>query len=295
MKIFTSGARCVGSQIERIEEGFVQLGHELTQDITSADLIYVNNAWYDEVIAAKQAGQIKGKTIFTVLDLAPHVSDFPVQKLKEQLKYADHVCTISKFVQQDLKNRAGFDSTVIYQPIKKVYRTGVKKHNFKAMLVGRVNDPAKKAVESVQALIAAGLNGGDVITVGREQPFYGGAWANSVSDEVLNEIYNSVDFVMCMSTSEGMGLPALEAMSVGAVPVLPRDLTTREEFFPTQVFPEYELVKDAETAKDFMLTLMQDKERIREMKTRLVNHFESFWREKLNGVGVAKKILEVVK
>jgi len=295
MKIFTSGARCVGSQIERIEEGFLQLGHEITTDITSAGLVYANNAWYDEIIEAKKAGKIKGKIVFTVLDLAPHVPDFPVQKLKEQLVYADHICTISKFVQQDLKNRAGFDSTVIYQPIKKVYRTGVKKHNFKAMLVGRVNDPAKKAVESVQALIAAGLNGGDVITVGREQPFYGGAWANSVSDEVLNEIYNSVDFVMCMSTSEGMGLPALEAMSVGAVPVLPRDLTTREEFFPTQVFPEYEFVKDAETAKDFMLTLMQDKERMCEMKTRLVNHFESFWRENLNGVGVAKKILEVVK
>jgi len=98
-----------------------------------------------------------------------------------------------------------------------------------------------------------------------------------------------------MSTSEGMGLPALEAMSVGAVPVLPRDLTTREEFFPTQVFPEYEFVKDAETAKDFMLTLMRDKERMCEMKTRLVNHFERFWRENLNGDGVAKKILEVVK
>jgi len=295
MKIFTSGARCVGSQIERIEEGFLQLGHEITTDITSAGLVYANNAWYDEIIEAKKAGKIKGKIVFTVLDLAPHVPDFPVQKLKEQLVYADHICTISKFVQQDLKNRAGFDSTVIYQPIKKVYRTGVKKHNFKAMLVGRVNDPAKKAVESVQALIAAGLNGGDVITVGREQPFYGGAWANSVNDEVLNEIYNSVDFVMCMSTSEGMGLPALEAMSVGAVPVLPRDLTTREEFFPTQVFPEYEFVKDAETAKDFMLTLMRDKERMCEMKTRLVNHFERFWRENLNGDGVAKKILEVVK
>ena len=295
MKIFTSGARCVGSQIERIEEGFLQLGHEITTDITSAGLVYANNAWYDEIIEAKKAGKIKGKIVFTVLDLAPHVPDFPVQKLKEQLVYADHICTISKFVQQDLKNRAGFDSTVIYQPIKKVYRTGIKKHNFKAMLVGRVNDPAKKAVESVQALIAAGLNGGDVITVGREQPFYGGAWANSVNDEVLNEIYNSVDFVMCMSTSEGMGLPALEAMSVGAVPVLPRDLTTREEFFPTQVFPEYEFVKDAETAKDFMLTLMRDKERMCEMKTRLVNHFERFWRENLNGDGVAKKILEVVK
>jgi len=295
MKIFTSGARCVGSQIERIEEGFLQLGHEITTDITSAGLVYANNAWYDEIIEAKKAGKIKGKIVFTVLDLAPHVPDFPVQKLKEQLVYADHICTISKFVQQDLKNRAGFDSTVIYQPIKKVYRTGVKKHNFKAMLVGRVNDPAKKAVESVQALIAAGLNGGDVITVGREQPFYGGAWANSVNDEVLNEIYNSVDFVMCMSTSEGMGLPALEAMSVGAVPVLPRDLTTHEEFFPTQVFPEYEFVKDAETAKDFMLTLMRDKERMCEMKTRLVNHFERFWRENLNGDGVAKKILEVVK
>ena len=295
MKIFTSGARCVGSQIERIEEGFIKLNHEITSDITSADLIYVNNAWYDDIIAAKQSGQIKGKIVFTVLDLAPHVPDFPVQKLKEQLQYADHVCTISQFVQQDLKNRTGFDSTVIYQPIKNVYYTGIKKHNFKAMLVGRVNDPAKKARESIQALISAGFNGGDVVTVGREQPFYGGSWANSASDEVLNELYNSVDFVMCMSESEGMGLPALEAMAVGAIPVLPYNLTTREEFFPSQVFPEYTFVKDSESAKDFMLTLMQNKEKMIEMKNRITKHFNENWSGKLSGAGVAGKILEVVK
>jgi glycosyltransferase involved in cell wall biosynthesis len=295
MKIFTSGARCVGSQIERIEEGFLQLNHEIITDITLADLIYVNNAWYDDIIATKQSGKIKGKIVFTVLDLAPHVPDFPVQKLKEQLGYADYICTISKFVQQDLKNRTGFDSTVIYQPIKKVYRTGIKKHNFKAMLVGRVNDPAKKARESVMALMSAGFNGGDVVTVGREQPFYGGSWANSASDEFLNELYNSVDFVMCMSESEGMGLPALEAMSVGAIPVLPHNLTTREEFFPSQVFPEYTFIKDSESAKDFMLTLMQNKEKMIEMKNRLMKHFNENWSGKLGGMGVAGKILEVVK
>ena len=100
---------------------------------------------------------------------------------------------------------------------------------------------------------------------------------------------------MCMSESEGMGLPALEAMAVGAIPVLPYNLTTREEFFPSQVFPEYTFVKDSESAKDFMLTLMQNKEKMIEMKNRITKHFNENWSEKLSGVGVAGKILEVVK
>lgn len=295
MKIFSTGATFFGGQIDRINQGFISLGHEITPYIDDADLVYSNNFWNDQIIKDKIAGHIRGKIIFNCLDIAPHLLDFPLDRFKGQAKYADAITTISTFVQNDLKARAGVESTVIYNPIKPITRLAEKpQRRYRAMFVGRVNDPAKNTIVAAQALYLLGFSPNEVITVGDQPPFFGGDYWGIAMDEQLNQLYNEVDFVMFTSKSEGLGLPMTEAMAAGAIPVVLRELGTHEEFLPLSIFPEYGVVEnDPRSVALFIARFLQNDERMREMKDRLYNHFEKNWREKLSGVGVAKAILQV--
>ena len=293
MKISTStSARFFGAQISRIEAGLVSLGHEIVTDLHSADLIFVNNAWYDEAIEAKKAGT-KGKFIFNVLDLAPHIPDFPLDRLKEQLAHADGICTISQFVHDDLLKRAGCESSVIYQPIKNIDYNRTPKILHKFLFVGRVQDPNKRATLGAQAIGMLGVNGNDVLTVGGDAPPYGGKYAGVVSDNVLNDLYNSSDYLMACSKSEGLFLPPHEAIAADCIPVICNDLNVREEFFPTSIFPEYAAIDpNPQSIGLFISNLEKDQDKKREFITRLRNHYRSNWEYNLSGVGVAKKILQ---
>ncbi len=293
MKIRVMGADFFGSQKNRIEEGFVALGHELTNHSHVADLVYVNNAWYDEVIMDRAAGQISGKVIFNVLDCAPHLGDqFPMAKLKAQLGYADAVTTISDTVAEDLAARADFNSTVIWNPIKPVVRTGVKKHPFKAMFVGRVNDANKRAALGAIALSILGFDNEEVVTVGGEAPFFRGTYWGVATDAALSDIYNSVDYVIMTSLHEGMGLPALEAMAAGAIPVICNDLSTRQDFF--MGIAEYDNVQpDPRSIAAFIAQFEQDNDAKQRFKDRLHQHYLAHWAERLSGKGVAEAILNV--
>lgn len=293
MKIATRGARFWGGQLDRIERGFLELGHELTPHLHEAQLVYGQNPWYDEIVMDRKAGQIRGKVLMNVLDLAPHLgAEFPLMKLREQLHHADAVTTISDTVAGDLTARAGFNSTVIYNPIKDVVRTGVKKHPYRAMFVGRVADRNKRALLGVQALQILGFQASEIVTVGGDAPFYGAEYWGVATDEALNDLYNSVDYVMMPSRHEGMGLPALEAFAAGAIPVICNDLSTRWEFF--RDIPEYDQVNpDPVSIARFIAQFEQDNDRKTEFKARLHRHYLTHWQHKLSGRGVAAAILKV--
>ncbi len=294
MKIWTSGARFFGGQIDRIDAGFISLGHELVKDISEANLVYCNNAWYDEIIEAKKAGKIKGKIIFTVLDLAPHLGNqFPLAKLEEQLEYADAICSISETVQKDLAEKVGKYSSVIYQPIKNITKLDEKEPAaFKVLFVGRVNDLNKRAAIGVEAVQKLGYKAQEIITVGSDQPFFGGTYAKVVNDEVLNAIYNSVDFVMCCSRHEGIGLPAIEAMAAGKIPVICNDLSTRQDFFAG--ISEYDDVKpNPASIAGFMAGFIKDPVKMQAFKDKLHHHYLENLSHKMSGVGVAEAIIKV--
>ncbi len=294
MRIHTStSARCRGCQIDRIEQGFLDLGHTITRDYSEADLVYVNNFPYDEACAQKLVGNLRGKLILTVLDCAPHVADFPMGKLKGQLAYADAVCTISETVRRDLLARGGVDSHVIFNPVKNVTKTGIKKHPYRALFVGRLGDPAKRAQIGAEALSILGFKPEEIVAVGGEAPVFPCRYWGGVSNEMLNELYNSVDFVMMTSgISEGMGLPAIEAMAAGAIPVICNDLSTRLEFF--EPFREYDGVNpNPRDVAAFVARFMQDNDAKEQFKTRLHEHYTQQWAHKLSGRGVAEAILRV--
>jgi glycosyltransferase involved in cell wall biosynthesis len=294
MKVYVGGAKFLQGQTQRIEKGFVELGHEITPHTHDADLIYVNNSPYDQEIKDKIAG-VKGKVIFTVLDLAPHLGEsFPVEKLKEQLSYADEICTISEFVKNDLLNRTKFNSTVVYQPIKNITNNRCKISDHKFLFVGRVNDAAKRCGLGAGALSILGYNANEILTIGSEMPYFGGDYYGVASDSTLDKFYNSADYLIFTGYSEGLGLPPFEAIAAGCIPIICNDLNVREEFFPSSIFPEYAAINPTiQSIASFITSLENDQDKKREFITRLRNHYRSSWETNLSGREVAKKIISV--
>ncbi len=295
MKIFTDGSRYQLAQLPRIEEGFRALGHEIVNDPFAASLCYSNDgAHYDEIIRAKQTGELKAQVLFAVLDLAPANPRFDVEALADQLCIADGICVISEYVGQDLFKRTGLKSSLIYQPIKPVVRDkSFPVLGLRALCVGRVNDPGKRVAVGVAGLSLLGFKADEIVTAGPEVPSYGGSYCGVIEDGLLSRLYNSVDFLISPGWAEGLCLPVAEAMSAGVIPVVARDLTTRQELLPSSVFPEYDDVQAEPTSiAKFVSRYMQDNDAMAEMKERLHKHYTEQLAEKLSPLGVAKRIIE---
>lgn len=296
MKICTFGSRFFGGQIDRIEAGFVSLGHEIVTDPSAADLVYANNGGYDEVVGLKRAGLIRGKLILNVLDLAPHLGDqFPIARTKIQLGFADAVTCISETVKRDVATRMGLSPTVIYNPIKPITRTRERSfEGYRALFVGRVNDPEKRSSLGAEALAMLGFEASQLVTVGSESPSYGGVYLGPVGDGTLNQLYNSVDFLVCPTRNAFLGLPIIEATAAGVIPIFCRDLDIRTEFFPTDLFPEYAEVEPTPSSiARFVARYMQDNREMDAMKDRLYNHYLHTWQLRMTGRKVAQSILAV--
>lgn len=240
IKVFTIGAMGNNCQLPRINQGLINLGCEFVQNIEDAQLIYGNNqedSWED-LITKKKNGKIKGKVILNILDLANWNWDkhfFDATKLFNCLSGADEVTTISKYVQGQILQIMGIRSTVIYNPIKDISPderlAGEKSFPYRAMMVGRLRDRSKRAELAINSLITAGFSESEVAIVGSENIGWG-TYLGEVSDDILNKLYNSVDYVLMTSMGEGLGLPALEACAGGAIPIICHDLTTFSEFYP---------------------------------------------------------------
>lgn len=288
MLIYLDGANCPNCQLPRIREGFEFLGHKVTDYITEASLIYSNNPskTRTQILKDKINGKLKEnvKLIFNVLDIPEWCfPNYDLRELHQELLQADCVTSISKYVQGQLLRYFGLNSTVIYNPAKKINddlrKNGIKKWPYRAMMVGRLGDPSKRAALGINALLMAGFKENEVAIVGSE-PIGWGAYQGNVSDEKLNELYNSVDYVVMTSLGEGLGLPALEGVMGGAIPVVCHDLTTFNEFYP----PEFGNYPNPYSIASFLL---KDKNLIDISKVR-----ENIG-DKLNYAHVAQKILEV--
>lgn len=232
------GAMGQTCQLPRILAGFETIGIEnVTNPVTSSrppakpDFIYANDSGgYEEAIDLKTLFP-ESKLILNVLDICEHcLPNLDLGRLETQLRAADAITAISPYVQSQLMRYFGLESTVIWNPIKDVSPTqrlaGIKHYpQFRAAMIGRLQDPGKRASLGIQSLILAGFNESEVAMVGSEYPGWG-TRMGVVSDEVLNDLYNSVDYVVVTSAFEGLGLPIVEALVCGAIPIVCSDLTT---------------------------------------------------------------------
>ena len=59
-----------------------------------------------------------------------------------------------------------------------------------------------------------------------------------ISDSELNKLYNSSKFLLLPSKAEGLGLPMIESMICGAIPITCSDNLTAKEFSPAEFICE---------------------------------------------------------
>ena len=212
-KIKLYGAKGYTCQIPRIAQGLVGIGNRIV-----GDFVYSNNFDYEEIDEEHGDSAISnsGFKIFNVLDIPEHLPDYPVEKLREQLKEADIVTCISPPVQEQLKRILNLDVPCIWNPIKDVFFDPVVGRDIDLLFVGRGTDPNKRLL-MLENLFP------EITAVGPVCPAVIGKYLGQVADTQLQSIYNRTKVLALPTRFEGLGLTPLEAMVCGAVPLVCSD------------------------------------------------------------------------
>lgn len=283
-------------QIGAVREGFSSLGHTPIIDYTDHDtaFVFVGNAPFDSYLDLARSKQ--RKVIFNVLDLCPHCSDHSdiVAKLKDQLPLAARVTTISKTVAAELAEKCGVKADVIYYPMKNVRFTGERKYpQFKVLCAGRLRDPNKGIAQAVMALIRAGFNESEVAMVGPEYPGWG-TNMGVVSDEKLNDLYNSVDYVVSLAVNEGIGLVPAEGAICGAIPIISPRLSTYNEFWAESPMGiHYQSLNSPDSISNLVKAIEADQEWKASLKVQMREYGEQVFRPLFDRAAVAGRIISV--
>jgi hypothetical protein len=107
MIIFTCGSRFYGGQVDRVDNGFIELGHEVNTDQYNINLIYANDpGHFSDAIYLKTFNK-NARLILNVLDVPTFLPNINLIKSEwlPKLLLADKVTSISKFTQNALKTR----------------------------------------------------------------------------------------------------------------------------------------------------------------------------------------------
>ena len=233
LKIALFGFDSYVSQLPRYREAFQELGHELSFD--NPDIIYANDpTGYVDALKLKNKFQ-HSFLILHFLDVPWHFPNVHKQTFllaKNYLLKADAIAANSEKVKKDLsqfvENKKIY---VTYDIAKDVYLDEKIKKNNMFLYVGRANDPIKR-INLVRETVNKIPNATKSIKIcGTENPGFGNCLV-VVSDTELNKLYNSSKFVLLPSKAEGIGLPMIEAMICGSIPILCSDNETAKEFSP---------------------------------------------------------------
>ena len=238
IKISILGADGYTCQIPRIKEGMKNLGHILSEE--SPSLIYANDpAGYNKAMTLKKKFP-SSYLILNFLDVPWHFPNIDKQTklLVEQfLTKADAVTVISFKVKKDLAKFLKKNIEVIYNPIKDVFHDKNIKKNNAFLYVGRANDPIKRINLVKESFLKLKNNVKEIKICGSENPGFGN-YLGVISDIELNKLYNSSKFVLLPSKAEGIGLPMIEGMICGAIPITCSDNLTAKEFSPSEFICE---------------------------------------------------------
>lgn len=213
---------------DRLERGFLSSGNEIT-DSDDADLVIAMDPNYYE--KAEEYYRINKKAIklFNVLDVPEHLfPSYPVEKIKENLKNADIITSISKFTQRQAQKHYGVKSEVIYTPCLEMDRTRAVK-SIPFLYVGRAADPNKRFSLARACVQGLGLPEKFLVVVGPEFANFG-VYAGPVPSKKLSGIYAQSKYVLLPSRSEGVGLTMIEGALAGCIPILCDDNEAALEF-----------------------------------------------------------------
>ena len=270
-----------------IKEGFKKLGHEISNE--NPELIYANDPrGYKEAIMVKT--KYKNATlILNILDIPWHMPNIQQQTkllVNEFLIRADFVSVISLKVKRDLSQFLNKKIHVVYNPIKDVYYDENILKNNMFLYVGRANDPIKR-FNLVRNTLFKIKDGAKKIKIcGAENPDFGN-YLGYVSDEELNNLYNSTQFVLLPSKAEGIGLPMIESMICGSLPITCSDNETAKEFLPPDFI--------CEPKPQSILEHIERLDNEYSVKRKLAFKLGKKYKEKFNKSSIAENILNILK
>lgn len=238
IKFLMFGADGLTCQMPRIREAMLNLGHIISEE--SPDLIYANDpTGYEKAFSLKKKFP-NSFLILNFLDIPWHFPNVEKQTkllIDHFLLKSDAVTVISYKVKNDLSKFLNKAIQVIYNPVKDVfYNNNIKKNN-NFLYVGRANDPIKR-ISLVKESLSKIKNEIDIVKIcGSENPGFGN-YLGVISDSELNKLYNSSKFLLLPSKAEGLGLPMIESMICGAIPITCSDNLTAKEFSPVEFICE---------------------------------------------------------
>ena len=268
-----------------IKEGFEKLNHTISTE--NPDMIFANDPrGYNEAISLKKKYP-KAYMIFNLLDIPWHMPNINTQTkllVNNFLVKADAVTVISHKVQKDLSKFLDKETHVIYNPRKDVYYDDSIKKNNLFLYVGRANDPVKRISLVYDSLskIKDGLK--NIKICGSENPGFG-EYLGFVSDDELNKLYNASKFVFLPSKNEGIGLPMIEAMICGSIPIACSDNETALEFLPKDFI--------CEPTSQGIVSKIEELNKEYKTKRELAFEFGKKYKDKFNKISIAKNILSV--
>jgi len=285
IKITILGADGYTCQIPRIKDGMITLGHVLTKD--NPDIIFSNDPrGYNEALSIKEKYP-NAYLIFNFLDIPWHMPNIEKQTMMLTQKYftkANAVTVISFKVKKDLEKFYKKEIHVIYNPIKDVhYNKNIKKNNM-FLYVGRANDPVKRIKLVHDSLLNINNEIKKIKICGSENPKFGN-YLGVVKDEELNKLYNSSKYLCLPSKAEGIGLPMIEAMICGTIPITCNDNETAKEFSPVDFICD----PKAESIVKKILDLEKDYDAKRDLALK----FGEKYKTQFDKVNIARNIINI--
>jgi glycosyltransferase involved in cell wall biosynthesis len=239
-------------QISRIDEGLASLGCEFVDE--NPQIVYSNNDMYDDILDYANKQSIKPFIILNVLDLQIGNPQYNLNKVKEQLLQADAITCISETVQKQIKGTLNLNSIVIYNPAKDITHDPKIGKSLPFLYVGRANDSRKRFSLITETFKNYNEIHNTLVICGSENPNFG-IYTGILDDEDLNLLYNSCKFLLLPSTFEGLGLPMIEAMLAGSIPITCNDNPTAIELSPKEFIcdpnPKSFMGKLIEISKDY--------------------------------------------
>ncbi len=285
IKVSILGAEGYVCQIPRIKEGMEALGHTITNE--EPDLIYSNDPrGYEEAVKLKKKFP-NSYLILNFLDIPWHFPGVEEQTkllVKKFFTQSDAITTISFKVQKDLSKFYEKKISVIYNPIKDVYLDNKIKKNNNFMYVGRVFDVVKR-FDLVKQSISKIENGEKNLKIcGLKNPNFGN-YLGIIKDSELNELYNSSKYVMLPSKAEGLGLPMIEGMVCGTIPITCSDNLTAKEFSP----PDFICEPNAQS----IVSKIKELDKEYEKKRELALDFGKKYKNQFDKKTIANNIIDV--
>lgn len=239
-------------QISRIDQGLKAIGCSFVEE--SPDIVYSNNDMYDDILDYANNQKKKPFIILNVLDLQIGNPKYDLIKVKEQLLEADAITCISKTVQKQINEVLSLDAEVIYNPIKDIKYDPKVGKSIPFLYVGRANDPRKRFSLIKETFKNYEEINQTLVICGSENPNFG-IYTGILSDEDLDLLYNSCKFLLLPSSFEGLGLPMIEAIVAGSIPITCNDNPTAVELSPKEFVcdpdPKAFMAKLIEISKDY--------------------------------------------